>query len=100
MTNFKFQKVCLQAVWLLKAKAPIDTGNLRNNAIRYKFENNKCIIYVDQKVAPYMVYTNEPWISPRWNGKKNPNEKWFDNATKHIVESLAETLHGSFKKRG
>lgn len=100
MTNDKFQRACLKAVEILRAKAPIDTGNLRYNAIKYKFEDRKCIIYVDLAIAHYMIYTNEPWISKRWDGKKNKNEKWFDKAAEHIVESLAETLHGSFKKRG
>lgn len=28
----------------------------------------------------YMPYTNERWISPRWHGRKNPNEQWWQNA--------------------
>lgn len=36
--------------------------------------------YVGNEQAYYMPYTNERWISPRWKGKKNPNEDWWDNA--------------------
>ena len=27
--------------------------------------------------TPYVPYTVEKWISPRWRGRKNPNEQWI-----------------------
>lgn len=30
--------------------------------------------------AYYMPYTNEKWVSPRWHGKQNPNQDWWDKA--------------------
>ena len=44
--------------------------------------------YAGSKQAYYMPYTNERWISPKWHGKKNPNEDWFDEAI-HDVSRLA-----------
>ncbi len=32
----------------------------------------------------YMPYTNEKWISPKWNGKKNPNEAWWQQSITRV----------------
>lgn len=83
----------------LKGLTPIDTGNLRYNAT--KVENlggGKWRLYVDENIAPYMPYTNEPWISPKWNGKKNPNEGWFERATDLVARYIATLLHGTLKR--
>lgn len=99
MTNHKFTSICMACVEKLRSLSPIDTGNLKYNAIRYEFvDKDTCKIYVDESIAPYMVYTNEPWISPKWNGKKNPNEKWFDKAVNSLVETIKMEL-GSHVKR-
>lgn len=36
-----------------------------------------------------MPYTNEIWISPRWKGKKNPNEGWWQGAIAAAVQVIA-----------
>lgn len=75
----------------IKDFAPVDTGNLKFNAIvKVKESNNKIVIYVDKKIAPYMPYTNEPWISDKWNGKKNPNEAWWNDAFDTIIKEVQE----------
>lgn len=78
----------------LRDLAPKDTGNLANNAIRFEYKGNDAIIYVNQDIAYYMPYTNEPWISPKWNGKKNPNEAWWNKAVDEIVHKLAKKYKG------
>lgn len=77
---------------------PYDTGNMHNQATsmtgrrtRTGYEWN---ITIDSKIAPYVVYTNEPWISPRWHGRKNPNEKWIDRSVKDMAKSIAKDLGG------
>lgn len=71
------------------------TGNMRNSASKVlKTSEREVQIFVDAANAPYVVYTNEPWTSQRWHGKKNPNEKWFDNATLQVAKRLAEMLGG------
>ena len=95
MTRAEFQRVCLRVVAKLKSKSPIKTGNLRYNAIRFEYINERtCRIYIDQAIAPYMPYTNEPWLAERWKGKANPNEAWFQKAVKSIVEELTAELKG------
>lgn len=79
------------------------TGNMRFNATSIRRVSPTVIeIKVDAKIAPYVVYTNEPWISPKWKGAKNPNEKWFDKTAEAFARSLAYHLRGKFyegKKR-
>ena len=74
------------------------TGNLKYNALRVLKSPTGMILYVDEAIAPYMPYTNEKWISPRWKGAKNPNEKWWENMSKDFVKDLAKELQGKVKK--
>ena len=75
------------------------TGNMRFNATTIRRKTPNVIeIKVDAKIAPYVVYTNEPWISPKWRGAKNPNEKWFERAVEIYARSLAYALRGTLEK--
>ena len=99
VTDARFRAACEYAVAALKGCAPVDTGNLKYNAVRIEWVSEKeCKIYVDESIAPYMPYTNEPWISPRWNGKKNPNEKWWQNACELAIGEIANYLGGELSK--
>jgi hypothetical protein len=87
-----------KASWILRDAAPVDTGNLKENAIRIVYSSkDECTLGVDGFIAPYAVYTNEPWTSPKWNGIPNPNEHWIDNAVKRIAEMIAEQLGGTLE---
>ena len=99
MTERRFRQICARAVKQLRKHAPKDTGNLAYNAIKYEFIGNTCKIYVDEAIAPYMPYTNEPWVSPRWHGKKNPNEKWFDDAVAFLVEYITKAANAQRRTR-
>ena len=71
------------------------TGNMRYNAtVCTQTGADEITLQIDESIAPYVVYTNEPWLSPKWNGKKNPNEKWFEMATKLFIEELSRQLGG------
>ena len=107
----KFDKVFLEAVDQLRKSrlTPENTGNLKYNAIKYKWNSpTQFEIYVDvgdtqafvsgQKflggTAPYMPFTNETWISPRWNGKKNPHENWWNKEMELLIKFIAKRLKG------
>lgn len=47
-------------------------------------------------IAPYMPYTNEEWVSPKWNGAKNPNEGWWNDTIEFIVQYIGKRLGGEF----
>lgn len=79
----------------LKANAPYDTGNLAINSIRIMYDTDgEVFVAIGGEIAPYAVYTNEKWISPKWNGKKNPNEKWIERS----IEEAIPIIEGYVKK--
>ena len=106
-----FDRVFLEAVDQLRKVAPVDTGNLRDS-IKYKWiSENEFEIYVnvgdtnaflekqyyEKGQAPYMPFVNEEWISPKWNGKKNPNENWWNEAMEMVIQFIAKRLGGELK---
>lgn len=98
MTGEDFMAACERAVETIRKLSPKDTGNLAWNAIRMeRVDSNTVRIYVSEAIAPYMSFTNEPWISKRWGGKKNPNEGWFDKAAEAIAQELAGILKGELR---
>ena len=110
MTEYeRIQKAVLAGVVALKSAAPKDTGNLAQS-IKTRMLPNKMLIYVDvgngdarkgyaRGEAPYMKYTNESWsnFKPPLRGKKNPNERWFDDAVKDVALAIASALGGTLK---
>lgn len=93
----KLIRVVRREMAALKRRAPHDTGNLANNAIRITQVGNRMAVYIDLKVAPYAVYTNEPWISPYWRGKKNPNENWWNNNMQAVIQKIAQEMGGTLE---
>ena len=99
LSNTKFKRACQRACKQLRGLAPYDTGNLALNAIKIEFPSpDVCVIYVDESIAPYMPYTTKPWISPRWNGKKNPNEGWWQAAGELIAEFIAKEVGAELQR--
>ena len=89
MNLAEFRLDVMKFKWIFSTCTPIDTGNLRYNAVQSRFHGQKeCRIYVDTDIAPYMPYTNEKWVSPKWNGKANPNEGWFKKAIETAIASV------------
>lgn len=75
------------------------TGNMQKRAWRgRKISRNEFMIEVDTSIAPYVCYTNEPWISPYWFRRgtmlKNPNLHWFNNVAESMAQDIAAKLHG------
>lgn len=98
MEKEQFVKICEEVLEEFRKLAPRDTGRLAYDAIKMEFPDDKtCTIYVNEEIAPYMPFTNEPWISPKWHGKKNPNENWWDKAAKTLAKMIAERAKGVVK---
>lgn len=114
MTNNEFYNTCNAAFAAFQKYAPNEktrgigyyknkygnwckksTGNLAFNAAKIETYGDSATIYVDEEVAPYMPYTTEKWISPKWKGHKNPNEGWFDRSSFVVAEALADNLRKS-----
>lgn len=90
------QAVDYLLLWL-QIRAPKDTGNLALNGIRKAFdpETQTALIVIGGEVAPYAVYTNEPWIDDRWNGAQNPNQGWIQFAIEEARPVLIMILSGT-----
>ena len=83
----EFLKSCLQA------NAPYDTGNLALNSIRILYDTNGDIfVAIGGEIAPYAVYTNEKWTSPKWKGKENPNENWIKRSIEETLPKIKEYI--------
>ena len=78
---------------------PRDKGNMAFHALRFEADNSVIHISVDNDIAPYVPYTNEPWISPKWNGKQNPNEGWWDRFAAEFARRLASSLNGRLEQK-
>ncbi len=76
---------------------PRDTGNMAYMALQYEIQNGILAITINPDIAPYVPYTNEPWLSERWHGKKNPNEGWWDRFVAEFTKRLANKLKGVIK---
>lgn len=66
-----------------KHLVPYDTGNLYLNAIRIITTAAGYAVIIDDSIADYVYYTNEPWS----NGT-NPNEGWVDRFFEAVQQSI------------
>ena len=101
MTSLELLKLVYTIVAYIRSRAPNDTGNLAYNAIKYEFiGENEARIYVDEAIAPYMPYTNEPWVSSYWQGKQNPNLYWWDMLAQDIIGFIEEETGAQSRQHG
>lgn len=96
MTNQELFKICIEVLEGLRQPAyiPWDTDNMATHGLQYRIEGDQFHIWMDFDEAPYVPYTNEPWTSPKWNGKKNPNEGWWQVWAETFSNRLAQKLRG------
>lgn len=97
MTEREFEQRILQ----IKAKAlpvftsfntPTRTGALKNS---FQYEPSIKGFEVTTDLF-YMPFTNEPWVSPRWRGRENPNLYWFNKSTEYFAQYMARHLGGQY----
>lgn len=89
----------IRAEWVPnpRTRYKTSTGNMAFNALRYQEEGGRFVIYMDESIAPYVPYTNEPWLSPRWGGKQNPNEGWWQRFCEEFARRFAAELRAEVK---
>lgn len=73
------------------------TGNMAFNALQYRVEGDRFIVYINTDIAPYFPYTDEPWTAPRWDWKKNPNEGWTRRFADEFVRRFNAEIKGVVK---
>lgn len=100
VTRRKVEATLYEALTIVRNNGliPIDTGNLRYNAFKIARTGiNSWRIYIDHAIAPYDIYVNGKWVSPKWNGKQNPNEGFWQEVCDFIVDYLHQKLGGELK---
>ena len=78
----------------INLNVPYRSGDLKNS---FQFTGSEKAIEIKTNLY-YMPYTNEPWISPRWKGRQNPNEKWFEESAEFMAKIIARHLGGKYVK--
>lgn len=76
---------------------PRDTGNMAFNALTININGDTIDIFVNPNIAPYVPYTNEPWLSPKWHGAQNPNQGWWQRFAEEFAKRLATKLRGDLQ---
>lgn len=79
---------------IFKSQAPTRTGTLKGQIKVNQVEGGFQII----SDIYYMPYTTEKWISPRWRGRENPNERWWDEAYEIAIRFLTSVYGKEFKR--
>lgn len=95
--EFVFNECRTKVVPNPKTRYKTSTGNMAFRGFKIEKDYGVAHIYVDERIAPYLVYTDKKWISPRWKGKKNPNEGWFGKMAFFIAYSIAKKMEGTLK---
>lgn len=99
MTKNQWEKVFVEVIQELRQQTfvPYDTGNLKYNAIKGIWVSKDTFrIYIDEDVAPYVFFTNEPWVK---RAGQNPNEGWVDKMVGHIAQRISQKLKGKLTKK-
>lgn len=91
----RIELAIMNAVSTARLLIPYRTRNLKLNSFKWERVNEKeWRVYIDLDIAPYAPYVNEKWISPKWKGKQNPNEGFFQKVYQYIANSIASAVSG------
>lgn len=77
----------------LVANAPKDTWNLALNSIRLVQETGTWYVVIGGEIAPYAVFTNEPW-----SRGKNPNEHWIEKTIEQCLPMIKQIMAGAISE--
>lgn len=99
MEQREFFMLCISTLEELRQAIfiPWDTGNMATHGLDYRIEGDDFHIFMNLPEAPYTPYTNEPWIDPKWEGKTNPNEGWWNEWCETFMNRLNTKLRGTLK---
>ena len=88
----KLRRAVEKAKVLVQSIAPVRSGFLKMHIELVTTATGYSIVISG---VPYMPYTEEPWISPQWGGRANPNEGWFREAAELVFRLLRQELGGT-----
>lgn len=90
-----FERFVNETTAFMIAATPFRTGRMMREAKIYRIPNGVAIEWT----TPYVVYTVEPWYSPRWRGRENPNLQWIRKAMELRLQSLGAGYGGKYNER-
>ena len=90
----RLEQVAEYLKMLLKVNCPKDTTNLSRSINIQYVEEGKARIVIGHEDADYAIYTNEPWTSDKWGGKKNPNEGWIEETIAQATPMIQQIMSG------
>lgn len=93
----------------IQSRTPFDTGNLCYSTKIKRIQPNVWELYVEAGddpylkdytygMAPYVPFVNEKWISPKWHGRQNPNENYWNKSVENAISMLAKILKGELER--
>lgn len=80
---------------ILRSQTPVRTGNLKRTIKTSQTAPNQFTITIGGPKAPYVLFVNEKWVHPRWNGRQNPREGFINRA----AELMAVNIETNMKVR-
>lgn len=78
----------LLATTVLKSQTPVKTGNLRSSIKEVDIHPRGFTVTIGGEQAPYVVFVNEPWLHPRWQGRENPRQGFIDRAAELLAQQI------------
>ena len=90
--QMKIDLLVAQALIIVQTMSPYRKGDL-SRSFKSRIVDNGIEIYT---TMDYMPYTEEEWISPKWKGRANPNEGWFEETVEYIARYVALGLGGTY----
>jgi hypothetical protein len=82
----------------LKLVAPKASTDLSQNIRVLDNKKGSHVIGIGGEPTPYAVYTNEKWVSEKWNGKQNPNEGWIQAGIQTAMPMIQEIMSGAISE--
>lgn len=86
-----FNELRLMSQVLLKGQTPYRTGNLRSTIHTTRLGGEEFSLIIGGERAPYVLFVNERWRSPRWKGRENPREGFIDRSADLIADMIGST---------
>lgn len=86
------EQLRMTAQTILRSQTPIRTGQLRSS-IMVQESDKGFTISIGGEQAPYVLYVNERWISPRWRGRENPREGFINRAVELIALHIETNMN-------
>lgn len=87
----KMKIIKARAKIIVMQQAPIRSGHLMRH-IQVWMDQDGIVIAIDPEEVPYAFDTTRVWPGTRANGRKNPNEGWWDQAAQVVANMVIATF--------